>query len=158
MMRQAILAMAAILSLGPITTLGLCQGAAEYAITTSHVAGAAIKGGTGLDKVTQQVAGRLQQKLSKSTEQSRPTPRQPSLTPGDHPVSTAQSVGSAHGMEIISGSTNANTGTKKSAELLPPPCASSPERDSPKSKATLPCKAETQEKYPSVVNLSFGKQ
>lgn len=159
MMRQAFLAMAAILSLGAFTTLGLCQGAAEYAITTSHVAGAAVKGGTGLDKVTQEVAGRLQQKLSKSTEQSRQARPQPSRGLGDHPVPAAQSIGPAKGIEVLYGPRNTKpTNIKRDAESQSQPCASPPDKDSPRSKASMPCMAEKQEKYPSVVNLSFGKQ
>ncbi len=158
MTRQTFPAIAVMLSLGPFTTIGLCQAAAEYSIMTSHVAGATAKGGTVLGKAAQQLSGRVQQKLSKSTEQSRQT-GQLNRAPGDHPVTAAPGVESANGLEIIYGPTSSKASdTKQGAESKSPPCASSPANDSPGNKAVLPCTTKSQENYPSVVNLSFGKR
>ncbi len=158
MTRQALLAVAIVLSLSPFTTKALGQGAAEYSIITSHAAGAAAKGGKALSKATQQLSGGLQQKLSKSTEESRQTHPHLSRPSGDHPGRATQSIESAKGLEIIYGPRNAKTtDTKQDGESQALPCASSPGKDAPKTKVTLPCKAATKEEYPSVVNLSFEK-
>ncbi len=155
MERKVFIAVAITLSLGPFLARGRCQGSAEYSITTSHATSATVKAGSALDKATQRLAGRLQQKLSKPTEQSR----LPSRVPGDHAVpEKAQTIESAKGMSIIYGSADAKTSdTKQKAGSESNPCVSSPEKNSSRSKANLPCRPEPQEKYPSVVNLSFSK-
>ncbi len=158
MTRLSLLAMAIILSSGPFTAKALGQGAVEYSITTSHAAGATANGGTALGKAVQQLAGRLQQKVSKSNEPSRQTPRQLGQIPGDHPAPATHRNESAKGLEITYGPGSAeSTDPRQDAGPQPPPCAPPTGKDSPKTKASQPCKAETEEKYPSIVNLSFEK-
>lgn len=147
------------LSFGAFPVIGLCQGAAEYSITTSHAAAATVKAGSVLDKATQQLAGHLQEQLSKSTEQLQQTSRQPGKGPGDHAVPTkAQTVGPANGIEVICGPSGAqDTSKQHKTGLQSAPCASSRREDSPGAKANLSPALATQERYPSVVNLSFPK-
>ncbi len=158
MTRLSLLAMAIILCSGPFTAKALGQGAVEYSTATSHAAGATANAGTALGKAAQQLAGRLQQKVSKCTEPSPQTSRQLGRTLGDHRPPATHSNESAKGLEIVYGPGNAKTtDTKQDAGSQPPPCPPSTAKDSPKTKASQPCKAETEERYPSIVNLSFEK-
>ncbi|MBZ5513479.1 MAG: hypothetical protein LAN62_01285 [Acidobacteriia bacterium] len=159
MEKEIFLATALMLSLGPFPADGLCQGSAEYSIGSSHAASATVKAGSALDKATRQLSGRLQQKLAKPTEQSRQASRQPSRVAGYRPVpAKTPTMESAGGIEVICSPSDAQTADKKAkAGAQSEPCISSPGGDSPSRKANLPSKPETQEKYPSVVNLSFSK-
>ncbi len=155
--RRASLAFPLILSLGLVTTSGLCQGAAEYGALSSHVAATTAKAGSALGNAAQQVSGRLQQKLSKSAADSPQASRPLSPAPAGHPVATAPGAAPAKGMQILYAPGGAKTPDAKNDAASPPqPCVSPSDNDSPKSKGIVPCRGNTQEKYPSVVNLSFG--
>ena len=159
MQKEGFVAMAIALFFVACPAKGLCQGAAEYSITTSHVATATVKAGSALDKATQQLSGHLNENLAKSTEQSRHTGRQPSRVPADQPAPTkAQTIKSANGIEVVCGPSDAKTArTEHKAGSQSEACVSSHGKDSPGSKPNLPSKPETEGKYPSVVSLSLPK-
>ena len=131
--KQVFLAVAIILSFGAFATNGHGQGLAEYAITTSTAASATAKAGSGLGSATQQLAGGLQQKLSKSTGQPQQSSPRPSSVPSHRssPVKAQKAV-------------------PQSA-----PTAPSTEKALAGSKTNPPSKPANQEEYPSVVDLSF---
>ncbi len=134
---------------------GLCQAAVAYAITTANTASATIKASSALNKATQQIAGSLSQNLTRVTAQPRQTSRQPGRVPGSQPVPTkAQAIESQPGIQVAFSRSNAVAGSKEIATGIRP-CASL--EGSSGSKTNSACKPRTEEKYPSVVNLSFTK-
>jgi len=157
--KQVFVAMAITLSVGIFPARGRCQAAAEYSITTSHVAAGAAKAGSALDKAMQGIAGRVQEKVSKATEQPRETSRQPSRILGDHPLAAnAQTINSANGIEVVCGPSDAKTtDTKQKPGSQSKPCLSSHGEDLQGNKANHPAKPDAPANYPSVVNLSFTK-
>ncbi len=155
--KRAILAIAIALCFGAFPENGLGQGAAEYSLTTSNAAAAAAKAGSALNKATQQLAGRAQEQLSKSADKPQQTNHQPSHVAGDHSVATkAQAVESA--VPSTCGDGEAKTAdTKQKAGAQYAACVTLAGTGTPGSKPNLSAKAETQVKYPSVVNLSSSK-
>lgn len=157
MRKLLLVSIALAVSIGSSLARGLCQAVAEYTATTSHAAAATVKAGSALGKATQQLAGHLKEKLPGSTEQPRPTTRQASRAPSDHPAPVnSLTIQSSQGIEVVCGASDAKAAAPKAGPQTEP-CVSSRAKDSPANKANLSSKSKPGEKYPSVVTLSFPK-